>query len=82
MTRLVNCFSCNRESKLIFLVTLLIFTSPNIIKSIYFFDPNGIRLELTTPAVDADAMQVLASQAHAQVRAWTDFKSQRRAAAA
>lgn len=63
-------------------VQVLGVTDHHIIKSIYFFDPNGIRLELTTPAVDADAMQVLASQAHAQVRAWTDFKSQRRAAAA
>ena len=56
-------------------------TDHHIIKSIYFFDPNGIRLELTTPTVDAAAMDTLAGHAHAQVRAWTAFKQQRRAAA-
>lgn len=57
-------------------------TDHHIIKSIYFFDPNGIRLELTTPTVDAKAMDVLASKAHAEVRAWTEFKQQRASAAA
>ena len=56
-------------------------TDHHIIKSIYFFDPNGIRLELTTPTVDAATMDTLAGHAHAQVRAWTEFKHQRRAAA-
>lgn len=52
-------------------------TDHHIIKSIYFFDPNGIRLELTTPTVDGSAMDVLARKAHAEVRAWTEFKQQR-----
>jgi catechol 2,3-dioxygenase-like lactoylglutathione lyase family enzyme len=54
-------------------------TDHHIIKSIYFFDPNGIRLELTTPTVDVATMNTLAGHAHAQVRAWTEFKQQRRA---
>ena len=61
-------------------VQVLGVTDHHIIKSIYFFDPNGIRLELTTPTIDAAAMQALAGEAHAQVLAWTEFKSQRRAA--
>lgn len=53
-------------------------TDHHIIQSIYFFDPNGIRLELTTPTVDAGEMNVLASRAHAEVLEWTAFKAQRK----
>ncbi len=53
-------------------------TDHHIIKSIYFFDPNGIRLELTTPTVDTAAMNALARNAHAEVRAWTQAKARRR----
>lgn len=57
-------------------------TEHHIIQSIYFFDPNGIRLELTTPTVDVAEMNRLAQKAHQEVRDWTALKAQRRAAAA
>ncbi|MCA0244324.1 MAG: VOC family protein [Proteobacteria bacterium] len=57
-------------------------TDHHIIQSIYFFDPNGIRLELTTPTVDDAKMNELAQQAHQQVREWTALKAERLASAA
>jgi catechol 2,3-dioxygenase-like lactoylglutathione lyase family enzyme len=53
-------------------------TDHHIIKSIYFFDPNGIRLELTTPTVDVGEMNTLAQRAHQEVREWTALKAQKR----
>jgi catechol-2,3-dioxygenase len=47
-------------------------TDHHIIRSIYFFDPNGLRLELTVPTVDDVEMQRLATQAHADLAAWTE----------
>jgi len=44
-----------------------------IIYSIYFFDPNGIRLEITTPLVDDWNDRPL--QARAAVDAWTSTKA-------
>ena len=46
-------------------------TDHHIIQSIYFFDPNGLRLELTVPTVPAAEMQRLATRAHADLAAWT-----------
>ena len=46
-------------------------TDHHIIQSIYFFDPNGLRLELTVPTVPEAEMQRLASQAHTDLAAWT-----------
>ena len=46
-------------------------TDHHIIQSIYFFDPNGIRLELTVPTVPPAEMQRLAGQAHADLAAWS-----------
>lgn len=46
-------------------------TDHHIIRSIYFFDPNGIRLELTVPTVPAAEMERLATQAHADLAAWS-----------
>ncbi len=47
-------------------------TDHGFVQSIYFFDPNGLRLELTArtsaPAEDAQA----ASEAHAVLRRWTE----------
>lgn len=60
-------------------VEVLGVTDHHIIRSIYFFDPNGIRLELTTPTVDAAAMHTLAQRAHQEVRDWTAFKARRKA---
>jgi len=50
----------------------------HILHSIYFFDPNGIRLELTTPTVPAQTMAQLAQRAHNDLRAWTSAKLGRR----
>ncbi len=46
-------------------------TDHHIIQSIYFFDPNGLRLELTVPTVPETEMQRLATQVHADLAAWT-----------
>jgi catechol 2,3-dioxygenase-like lactoylglutathione lyase family enzyme len=46
-------------------------TDHHIIQSIYFFDPNGIRLELTVPTAPETEMQRLANRAHADLAAWT-----------
>jgi catechol 2,3-dioxygenase-like lactoylglutathione lyase family enzyme len=46
-------------------------TDHHIIQSIYFFDPNGLRLELTVPTVPEAEMQRLATRAHADLLAWT-----------
>lgn len=46
-------------------------TDHHIIRSIYFFDPNGLRLELTVPTVPAAEMDRLATRAHADLAAWS-----------
>ncbi len=52
-------------------------TDHHIIRSIYFFDPNGIRLELTTPTVSDQEMDALAEKAHEDARRWMIEKRQR-----
>jgi catechol 2,3-dioxygenase-like lactoylglutathione lyase family enzyme len=59
-------------------VEVLGITDHHIINSIYFFDPNGIRLELTTPTVSQIEMVSLAQRAHKEVQDWTEFKANRR----
>ena len=54
-------------------------TDHRIIQSIYFFDPNGIRLELTTPTVSDEEMAMLAKKAHREAQEWVREKQQRRA---
>ncbi|HEX2545877.1 MAG TPA: VOC family protein [Ramlibacter sp.] len=51
-------------------------TDHHIFHSIYFFDPNGVRLELS--AQDADEFQMLQESrtAHARLREWTARKEQ------
>jgi catechol 2,3-dioxygenase-like lactoylglutathione lyase family enzyme len=61
-------------------VEVLGITDHHIIESIYFFDPNGIRLELTTPTVSDAEMKALASRAHEEVIAWTNEKAMRNVA--
>ncbi len=51
----------------------------HIFKSIYFFDPNGIRLELTAQLADAAEMQRESTTAHARLNEWTARKAQWRA---
>jgi len=44
------------------------------IESIYFFDPNGFRLELTVEVAAPEAVQGFAAEAHAQLGRWTEEK--------
>ena len=55
-------------------VEVLGITDHHIIESIYFFDPNGIRLELTVPTASAETMAGHAREAHAAVESWTREK--------
>jgi hypothetical protein len=52
-------------------------TDHHIIESIYFFDPNGIRLELTVPTASAETTARHEQEAHAAVEAWTKEKRAR-----
>ena len=56
-------------------VEVLGVTDHHIFKSIYFFDPNGIRLELTAQLSDAQAMQKDSTVAHARLNEWTARKA-------
>ena len=58
-------------------VEVLGITDHHIIESIYFFDPNGIRLELTVPTASAETTARHAREAHAAVAAWTREKQAR-----
>ena len=57
-------------------VEVLGVTDHHIFKSIYFFDPNGIRLELTAQLADAVQMQKESTTAHARLNEWTARKQQ------
>jgi catechol-2,3-dioxygenase len=58
-------------------VEVLGITDHQIIESIYFFDPNGIRLELTVPTASAETTARHAQEAHVAVEAWTREKQAR-----
>lgn len=62
-------------------VPVLGVTDHHIIESIYFFDPNGIRVELTTPTVPPAEMDRLAGEAHGALQAWNAEKAVRRSVA-
>lgn len=51
-------------------------TDHHIFKSIYFFDPNGIRLELSAQLADEVQMQRESTTAHARLAEWTARKQQ------
>jgi len=51
-------------------------TDHQIFKSIYFFDPNGIRLELTVQTADEAQMLEESKTAHAKLKSWSDRKMQ------
>lgn len=53
-------------------------TDHHIIKSIYFFDPNGLRVELTTPTVPDQHMRAVAETAHTDLARWVVEKEKRR----
>jgi glyoxylase I family protein len=57
-------------------VEVLGVTDHHIFKSIYFFDPNGIRLELTAQLADAVQMARESTTAHARLDEWTARKQQ------
>lgn len=61
-------------------VEVLGITDHEIIESIYFFDPNGFRVELTTWQVDQAYMDRAQQHARAMLDAWTTEKRARRAA--
>ena len=49
-------------------------TDHGFVKSIYFFDPNGIRLEITCEMIEEPERQVHREDAHAALRAWTEAR--------
>ncbi len=57
-------------------VEVLGVTDHHIFKSIYFFDPNGVRLELTAQLADEFEMLKESNTAHARLAEWTARKEQ------
>jgi glyoxylase I family protein len=55
-------------------------TDHDFINSIYFFDPNGVRLELTVRTKDDEHMDDAAKHAHDKLAAWAQQKAERAAA--
>jgi len=49
-------------------------TDHDFVKSIYFFDPNGIRLEITSEVIDENERQTHRDEARAALKAWTDTR--------
>lgn len=54
-------------------------TDHHIFKSIYFFDPNGVRLELSAQVANEFQMLKESTTAHARLDEWTQRKQQWRA---
>jgi glyoxylase I family protein len=52
-------------------------TNHGFVTSIYFFDPNGLRMELTTPVGDPAFHEAARREAHAACQAWTEEKRAR-----
>ncbi|XWN34087.1 MAG: VOC family protein [Devosia sp.] len=52
-------------------------TDHGFIKSIYMFDPNGIRVELTTKITEDEALVEAADHAHDALKKWTEEKNAR-----
>ena len=57
-------------------VEVLGVTDHHIFKSIYFFDPNGIRVELAAQQASPEQMQAASLDAHARLAEWTQRKQQ------
>ena len=55
-------------------VEVLGVTDHHFIQSIYFFDPNGLRLEVTTRTETEEYMSDAKRQAHAAIAEWTATK--------
>ena len=52
-------------------------TDHGFVKSVYFFDPNGIRVELTTRMIPGDQIRRGSAEARKALDQWTLQKSQR-----
>ena len=52
-------------------IEVLGLTDHQFIQSIYFFDPNGLRLEVTTPTASEEYMKDAKQKAHAALAEWT-----------
>lgn len=50
-------------------------TDHHIIQSLYFFDPNGLRVELTAQSVSDEYMQDAAKTAHGELARWVAEKA-------
>ena len=46
------------------------------IKSVYFFDPNGLRLEVTTRTEEPDYLHHAAATAHSELASWQTRKTE------
>ena len=55
-------------------------TDHHFVHSIYFFDPNGIRLELTVRVGSPRYMEEKKRSAHAEIAAWSNEKRERASA--
>lgn len=62
-------------------VEVLGVTDHEIIKSIYFFDPNGLRVELTVSTVTEKEMAQHAAEAHDLLEKWNTEKARRQSGA-
>lgn len=51
-------------------------TDHGFVQSIYFFDPNGLRVELTTRMMSKDELERSSVDPHAALGAWTQEKRQ------
>lgn len=60
-------------------IEVLGITDHHIFHSIYFFDPNGVRLELTSQRADEFQMLQESKTAHTRLNEWTARKAQWRA---
>ena len=47
-------------------------TDHHFVRSIYFFDPNGLRLELTVPVAPPETLSSYRTHAHAGLEAWVE----------
>ena len=63
-------------------IKVLGITDHGFVKSIYFFDPNGIRLEFTAETATPEEIKEYARTAHAALASWNKEKSQSARAAA
>lgn len=61
-------------------VTVTPLVDHDFVKSIYFFDPNGLRLEVTARTEAPGYLKEAASAAHETLRAWSEAKKARLAA--